>query len=251
LAYVANRRKEKKVKSINKLQANPKKGYNYMKIKYLTFLAFALVAGSTTPAIAAVVVVNNSFEANTGLNPQTNYDAANLPGGVPGWTFTLGTGSYGGIDTSYGNPGNTGGLQAWSPFPDGTQAAWIYGRSASFSQSVSGFEALSTTVSFYASSRPGHLSIFGVTLDGTALKFSLLDTITPDSNGWTLYTSDAFIATPGINTLAFTSTSGGGSDGASFIDVVNITQIPEPAIMSLLGLSGLMLVLRKRKSSKV
>jgi hypothetical protein len=145
-------------------------------------------------------------------------------------------------------------LQAFCPFPAGTQAAWIYGPSASFSQSVSGFEALSTTVSFYASGRPtgNGPATFGVTLGGTALTFgdTLLNTITPDSNKWTLYTSDAFIATAGINTLAFTSILG-SSDRASFIDVVNITQIPEPATMSLLGLSGLMLVLRKRKSSKV
>jgi PEP-CTERM motif len=271
LAYVPNRRKEEKMKAINKLQANPKKGYNYMKINYLTFLAVATVAlviGGTTPGIAAVITVaNNSFEATTGLGTTGTYYLGRGPASdltsVPGWDFFENNGEYrynGLVTQGSSLLANSGGLQSWSPYPNGTTAGFVLG-GGSFSQTLSGFEiGESYVVSFYAASRAPYADMFQdviVKMDGQELSFGAASSrrengrilIRPEANAWTLYSSDAFTAAASGYTLSFTGVY--QSDRTAFIDVVNVVQIPEPATMSLLGLSGLMLVLRKRKSSKV
>ena len=243
-----------------------------MKIKYPTFLAVAMVAlvfGGTTPAIAAVVVANNSFEADTGvsLGVGENYYVGlsnSAITSVPGWTFHTynGTVRYNGIATQGSSLlANSGGLQSWSPYPNGTNAAFVEG-GGSFSQTLSGFEiGQSYVVSFYAASRAPYGDYFQdliVKMDSQELSFGAASSlrsdsgrvaIRPEANAWTLYSSDAFTAAASGYTLSFTGVY--QSDRTAFIDVVNVAQIPEPATMSLLGLSGLMLVLRKRKSSKV
>jgi hypothetical protein len=230
-----------------------------MKINYLTFLAVALVIGGTTPAIAAVVVTNNSFEATTGLGTTGTYYLGGGPPprltSVPGWDFFTndGTYRYNGLVTQGSSLlANSGGLNSWSPYPNGTNAAFIEG-GGSISQTLTGFEiGQSYVVSFYAASRApyeeGYQDVI-VKMDGQALRFGAASWIRPEANAWTLYSSDAFNAAASGYTLSFTGVY--LNDRTAFIDVVNVVQIPEPATMSLLGLSGLMLVLRKRKSSKV
>lgn len=234
-----------------------------MKINYLTFLAVAvvgLVIGGTTPTMAAVVVANNSFEADTGvsLGVGANYYVGRTTSeitSVPGWDFFTndGTYRYNGLATQGSTLlENSGGLQSWSPYPDGNNAAFVLG-GGSFSQTLSGFETgESYVVSFYAASRAPYADMYQsviVKMGDQTLLFGAASSITPEANAWTLYSSDAFTAAASAYTLSFTGVY--MSDRTAFIDVVNVAQIPEPATMSLLGLSGLMLVLRKRKSSKV
>lgn len=242
-----------------------------MKINYLTFLAVATVAlviGGATPAIADVVVINNGFEANTGLGVGETYYVNRGPGyftgSVPGWTFRASDASYSfnGLATQGSTLlANSGGLQSWSPYPDGNTAGFVLG-GGRLSQTLTGFEiGQSYVVSFYAASRAPYGDFFQdliVKMDSQELSFGAASSlrsdsgrvaIRPEANAWTLYSSDAFTAAASGYTLSFTGVY--LSDRTAFIDVVNVAQIPEPATMSLLGLSGLMLVLRKRKSSKV
>jgi hypothetical protein len=225
-----------------------------MKIKHLTFLAVAagaLIMGGTTPVIAAPVVLNNSFEATTGpatLNPQNNYTVGFDLTSVVNWTFADYPTQIAGVVTAYGvSPTDRGGLQAWSPFPDGTNAAFVYGQST-FSQDVTGFDAASYTVSFYGSARPSYQNGLVVKLDGTTLTFNTPEVtwVLPTTDAWTLFTSDAFVTTAGTHTLSFTGST--GTDLSAFVDVVNVNAVPEPATMGLFGLGGLLLVLRRRKS---
>lgn len=216
-------------------------------------VAAVFTAGGISAAVAAPIVQNNSFEANTGLNPGQNYSVPGDLASVPDWTFVSdpGTVMYVGLVTAGTTPGYTGGLQALSPFPDGTQAAFIYGPSATFSQSVSGFEAGDYMVSFYASGRStgsGPLT-FQVSVGATVLTFNSLSEITPATDSWTLYTSDVFTTTAGTHLLAFTSTNGG--DRASFIDLVNVNAVPEPATAALFGVGGLFLAMRRRSKDLV
>lgn len=221
-------------------------------VSFRAIVTAVLMAGGISSAVTAPIVQNNSFEATTGLNPGQNYSVPGDLASVPDWTFVSDpdTVMYVGLVTAGTTPGYTGGLQALSPFPDGTQAAFIYGSSATFSQSVSGFEAGDYTVSFYASGRSagsGPLT-FQVSVGATVLTFNSTSSITPADDPWTLYTSDVFTTTAGTHLLAFTSTNGG--DRASFIDLVNVNVVPEPATMALFGIAGLFLVLRRgaRKS---
>jgi hypothetical protein len=187
-----------------------------------------VVIGGTTPAIADVVVLNSSFEA-TELPWANNYSVGSDIDTVPNWTFTAVPPNYSGLVTAGTSPGNTGGLQAFSPFPDGHNAAFVSGR-GTFSQTISGFKAgESYVVSFYSSSRPepyGPQTV-EVKMDDKTLTFGADSTIMPASDKWTLYTSKAFSATASAHTLSFTGLM--ISDVSSFITKVQITTAQKPS----------------------
>lgn len=188
-----------------------------------------VVIGGTTPAIADVVVLNSSFEASE-LPAANNYYVGPDIDSIPGWNFIGVPPQYSGLVTAGTSPGNTGGLQAFSPFPDGNNnAAFLMGR-GSFSQTISGFKVgESYVVSFYSSSRPEPYGpqIVEVKMDDKTLTFGAESTITPTSDKWTLYTSKAFSATASAQTLSFTGVM--ISDLSSFITKLEITTAQKPS----------------------
>ncbi len=87
-----------------------------------------MIIASTMQVIADVVVLNGSFEATT-LALGNNYTVGSDIAGVPDWTFSESASQVCGLATVGTSPGNTGGLQAFSPFPDGSNnAAFVYGQ---------------------------------------------------------------------------------------------------------------------------
>ncbi len=198
-----------------------------------------------TAASAATSLTNGSFESpGIGNGFQEGAPAS-------GWTLIPGllkdinnnnTGG-GGI---VGNGSGYGNVNA----PDGTQAGLLKG-AGGMEQIVGGFEAgKQYSISFYAAGRAAFgPNPFEVLLDGTALTFSGSTTITPTNNVYNLYSS-TFTATGNTMTLAFLSSLTTADDLSSYVDNVQIAQIPEPGTMILFiaGMFGLLAYAwRKRK----
>jgi hypothetical protein len=222
-----------------------------MRMGTLAIVAGA-VLGLAASAPAAVIVQNASFEDSTvGTAAYTPTFGGLAP--VPGWTFgpSGGGASYDGLAAQVG--GDTANssfyLDMYNP-PDGNQAAFIEG-TGTISQSLSGFDmGVQYAVSFWSEGRNaanGSQTLI-VKLDSTTLTFTGNGSVTPPAGqAFFLYTSDPFTATSASHTLSFTGlTPFSTSDVTSFIDLVSVTALPEPASLSLLALGATLLLKRRR-----
>jgi RHS repeat-associated protein len=150
-------------------------------------------------------------------NPYVGYGAyQNVPNGGA-WTFTSDAYSASGI--SGNNSALTSGM---SGAPDGSQVAYLYGRSgATISQNVQGFAGgVPYTLSFYAAQRRYSNTggqDFDVYLDDT-----LLGTYRPYSYSYTNF-SVSFTTTPGAHTIKFVGRGSSGANLTALIDAVRIT----------------------------
>ena len=194
-------------------------------IKITVAAIAAVIIFGARQLIADVIVLNRSFEANTSLNPQSSYTVGDDLPAVINWDFPAYPTQIAGLVTD-GPVGNFGGLQALSPFPQGSKAAFLYGNST-FSQSISGLEVgKKYVVSFWSSGRPAPYGPqeVQVRLDGAILTFGTGTNVTPSSSAWALYTSDAVVASSSTCTLSFTGVS--SAEMSSFIDMVSVSEAP-------------------------
>jgi len=233
-----------------------------MRCNNLLVLVMATSFLAVESAQAAPVVLNPSFESNTGFVGPTHYTAP-LGAGltVADWTF-------GPSDTVIGDViglTTAGGLGGFVGF-DGAVAAVIEG-TGFFEQEVSGFLGGSYEVSFLAQGReiPSGLGPqpIQVRLGGTLLTFSALTPnttpipgtlLTPlTSGGLVTYTSDEISLAAGTYTLRFEGTEafGGGVDLTTVIDLVsisNVSVIPEPSSAFLVASLGMIGFVRRRRA---
>lgn len=212
----------------------------FMLFSVALMVVLAQAAMATTISID---VTNSSFETGP---------IGTFPASIVGWTTTK---SWPEVESSGFNGQNAA---------DGTHYLRIANNSA-VSQSLGSFHTGTATVNFYAGGRDPDDPAIGsnqgggpmqVTLDGTALEFSGIDTITPtDHPTMVLYTSDPFAVTAGSHTLAFagvTAYSSGNdyTEGIDLVTVSNTYTVPEPSAL-ILGVTGVIGLLayawRKRK----
>jgi hypothetical protein len=204
----------------------------------------------TSASLRAQTVVNPSFETvSQSINSDTyTITFGSLPvDAVTGWTFGVSGGaSYDGIliDNS--------GLSAHN-IPDGDFAALIQG-TGSISQTISGFSSGAYQLSFMLESRGGGdgPNPLSVTIDGSPITFASASTVAPSSStNFALFTSDPFDVTAGSHTLEIDGTIPyGAQDKSTFVDVVNIALVPEPAVIVQVGvllLGGCLVHARRRK----
>lgn len=211
-----------------------------------TFTIDKVVFGSVQ---AVPVVPNGSFETpqQPDTNTTTRYELGNGGGGgtLVGsiWDF--------GSDPS----GITRNGSAFTPpsAPDGVQAAILRGNTQ-FSTTVEGFEAgVTYSISFEAAARGGGLgpTTFQVLIDGNAIEFGGLTSLTPAGTSYASFVSDGFTTDGGSLELIFDGLTGG--DLTTFIDDVQIAfvaaaPVPVPAALPVgLALIGLVVTRRRRR----
>lgn len=169
-----------------------------------------------------------------------NFSPANpLPGYGPvsGWTGTGATGS-----TTF----NTTGFWNNGTLPAGITTAGFIQGDGSFSTTLSGLTpGVTYTLSFMDNARDltglnccNATPSLTVLVDGTALGAATAVTAVGDSNAFHSIL-DLFTATSATETLAFSSTTPGGADGALLLSDVHVNVTPEPSSLMLLGTSVL------------
>lgn len=198
---------------------------NVCRIGLAGMVAVAGVYGGVNSAFADVTVLNGSF-TSLELPSANNYSVGVDIKEVEHWTFAAEPPHFAGLVTAGPPSGNTGGLQAFSPFPDGPNAAFISGQ-GEFSQKISGFKAgVGYQISFFSCARPdpyGPQSL-EVSIDGTPLIFGGDAAVIPNSEEWTSYKSDPFFVTSGDHVLTFKGVL--KSDFSSFVTQVEISTAP-------------------------
>ena len=135
------------------------------------------------------------------------------PTGTP-WTFTS------------ASPASTGVASAASGFaggnpapPEGTQVAWL-NRDAGFTQSVSGWQAGSYTITFQAAqcaNYGGRQEDFRVLVDGTPV-----GTFFPSGTAYQAFTTATFAVAAGTHTVTFQGLDTAAGDNTALVDAVSI-----------------------------
>jgi hypothetical protein len=180
----------------------------------LEFRGLDSIGGDNTVFLDQVTLlspwaVNAGFESP---NVGTGFQAQ--PAGA-GWTFTGSSGIAGnGSVWTSGNPNA----------PEGTQIAYLQGAGADLSQSISGWQAATYTVSVEAAMRGnyGGANDFQVLVDGV-----VVGTFLPTSTSYATYTTNSFTVTAGSHVLEFKGLDTAGGDNTVFLDAVSIVD-PEP-----------------------
>jgi len=220
------------------------------------FALVALIALGSSPVVAGVTILNGSFESpSVGTGTFGAYELGTAP---DDWTqITAGNGQWGaglvGDGSGYGN----------TDAPDGTQALLLKGYGGA-QQTLSGFAIGATyTLSFYAEGRTSSSipNPFEVTLGGAFLSFGIhastgadSTTITPIGQTYNFYTSDPFTVTtasPLLEILGLSGTQTDQIDNSSYVDMVTVVPVPEPASLILSGLGGVGLLGAARRRRNV
>ncbi|MDB5396576.1 MAG: putative exosortase interaction domain protein [Rhodospirillales bacterium] len=199
------------------------------------FTALTLLA---SPAFANLLV-NSDFEA-------TQYAAGSyqyLNGLVDSWTYA---GNSGVLNVQAANRFNDVNPSGYS----GNQYGFVQTTGAisqSFT-SASGIFSLSFLDAGRVASCCGGNQSFAVLIDST-----IFGTFTTTNSGtFTQQMIASLSLSAGTHTLMFEGLDPGGGDVTSYIDRVNLTQVPEPSSIALLGagLSGIAALRRRRRSQR-
>jgi hypothetical protein len=215
---------------------------------------------AATPARADVILLSENFDDVSTL---AGWEASNnsTPGGSTGWfqgnsgVFEAQSGpgdSY--IAANYLNAGPGGNVSNWLFLPDMDLGAFDY---LSFYTRSSGSPGFADRLEVRYSSTSS--SNVGATDASVGAFTTLLLSVNPTQGSdyptdWTLYTvSLSFLGdpTPAAGRLAFryfVSDTNANGDYIG-IDSVNLTRVPEPATLTLLGLGCAGLIARRRRQS--
>jgi hypothetical protein len=203
----------------------------------------------TLAALAASLASTAAFAGTSVCTADPNDPVANCgfeTGDFTDWTlsgaYALAQTNLFGVDSYDAYSGNFGAYFANTASTPGTYAA---ANNLVMTQNVTLEENRQYTLSFYlAQSTPvftGYTNFFGVTFDGTTL---LSEVGAAATNGFVEYTYTVTGAY-GANALTFAAQN---DDGGWSLDDIDLTQIPEPASIAMLGMGllGLGFATRRR-----
>lgn len=194
------------------------------------------------------LILNGSLEnCQPGSEPIVNYN---------GWGVTInapadGTGS---IDNWNLNTGSWG-VFYWYWENDGVFTAQDGVRGLNMSSGGSPTESISQSfnvlanvsydVSYYVRERDVGTSLDSSILLGSGSATGTLSQNAGTTSGWTLWSYSFTPDTSTTATLTFSQASGGAN--GLFLDNISVLAVPEPTLLALLGLGGLLIAWRRRK----
>jgi hypothetical protein len=228
----------------------------YIKTEFHILAAISILGFASLEANAANLLLNGSFETSTYVAP--------IPGGyaygpysptlgsssISNWSLSPTVGSYSTAVRLLSQDVDFGSAVGGKAASHGTYAVSLEGATSSISQTITlaaGQYQLSFDASYWLPAYTAVNPIYA-SLGGVNFSFSSSTAAFSPTQGYSTYTSGLLtLATGGTYELKIAANNpAGGYSGATAVDNVSLTAVPEPSSLALLGLGAVALLRRRR-----